>query len=134
MKVVVDTNVVISAILRDRDPETVVLFVLESPDVEWIGSQKIVEEYLEVLMRPKFDLPLEAIALWKARFSKSVLLIESPEAIDFPHDRRDAKFLDCALASQADFFITGDRDFEGAQLVLDLKIVSVRQFIAVTRK
>lgn len=34
MRVVVDTNVLISAILKDKDPEVVLLYVIESPDIE----------------------------------------------------------------------------------------------------
>ena len=31
MRVVVDTNVLISAILKDKDPEAVLLFIIENP-------------------------------------------------------------------------------------------------------
>ena len=32
MKIIVDTNVIISAALRDRDPELVILFIVSHPD------------------------------------------------------------------------------------------------------
>ena len=35
MRVVVDTNVVVSAILRDRLPEKILVFILGHPDFEW---------------------------------------------------------------------------------------------------
>ena len=38
MKIVIDTNIVISAILKDRDPEIVILFVAGHPDFQWIAS------------------------------------------------------------------------------------------------
>lgn len=41
---------------------------------------------------------------------------------------KDAKFLACALAANADFFITGDQDFAEAGRLVRTKIVSVRQF------
>ncbi len=41
MKVVVDTNVVVSAILRDRLPEKILLFVIGRPDFEWVASADI---------------------------------------------------------------------------------------------
>jgi len=34
MKVIVDTNVIVSAALRDKEPEAVVLFISQQPDVE----------------------------------------------------------------------------------------------------
>jgi predicted nucleic acid-binding protein len=45
MKVIIDTNVVVSAALRDKDPEEVVWFVAKQPDVEWVVSQEILNEY-----------------------------------------------------------------------------------------
>ena len=38
MRVLIDTNVLVSAILKDRDPEKVVLFVASRDDREWIVS------------------------------------------------------------------------------------------------
>jgi len=56
MRVIIDTNVVVSAALRDRDPEAIILFVAEQPDFQWIVSEPILEEYKEVLARKKFGL------------------------------------------------------------------------------
>jgi len=44
MKVVIDTNVVISAALKDRIPEEVLLFVVRHPEFEWVATNEIVEE------------------------------------------------------------------------------------------
>ena len=57
MKVLIDTNVLVSAALKDKDPEMVILFVAEQPDFEWIVSAEILAEYKAVLSRPKFSLP-----------------------------------------------------------------------------
>lgn len=40
MKIVIDTNVVVSAVLRDRIPETVILFVIGNPEFEWVASRE----------------------------------------------------------------------------------------------
>jgi hypothetical protein len=45
--------------------------------------------------------------------------------VDFPRDRKDAKFLACAIAAGADFFITGDADFNEAQTLLNTTIISL---------
>ena len=45
MRVLVDTNVVISAILRDRVPEKVILFLIGNEAVEWVVSAEILAEY-----------------------------------------------------------------------------------------
>ena len=40
----------------------------------------------------------------------------------------DNKFLACALATNAEFFITGDRDFSQAQKLISTTILSVSLF------
>ena len=54
MKVVIDTNVLVSAALKDKDPEAVILYVVEQPDFAWVVSPEVLTEYKEVLSRPKF--------------------------------------------------------------------------------
>jgi uncharacterized protein len=56
MRVVIDTNIVVSAILRDRTPEQVLRFVIDSSEWEWIASPSILAEYMGVLDRPMFKL------------------------------------------------------------------------------
>ena len=46
----------VSAALKNKDPEAVVLFVASQPDIEWIVSPAIKTEYKEVLARKKFKL------------------------------------------------------------------------------
>jgi predicted nucleic acid-binding protein len=47
MRVIVDTNVVVSAILRDRLPEKILLFIIARPDFEWVASGEILAEWHE---------------------------------------------------------------------------------------
>jgi uncharacterized protein len=107
MKVVIDTNIIISAILRDRTPEAILIYIIENPAVEWIASTAIVEEYIGVLSRPKFKLPDTLLNRWVEVFQTSIILVQPTETLDFPRDPKDAKFLDCVLFCQADYFITG---------------------------
>ena len=128
MRVVVDTNVVISAILRDRRPEKVLLFIVSRPDFEWVASPDILAEYREVLRRPKFALSEELRSRWDERFRSAIAEWPVGISVSFPRDAKDAKFLACALAANADFLVTGDRDFAGALRIGQTKIVSVAQF------
>ena len=128
MRVVVDTNVLVSAILRDRDPEAVILFVVERDDMEWIVSPEIMEEYRQVLSRPKFALPEDTLQAWFSLLDRFTVCCGADLTIDFPRDQKDAKFLSCAIAAAADYFITGDRDFSQAQKLLSTTILSVTQF------
>lgn len=128
MKIVIDTNVLVSAILKDRDPEKVMLFVAERNDMEWIVSPEIMTEYRQVLSRPKFGLPQETLLAWFSMLDCFTINCPADLAIDFPRDQKDAKFLSCAIVNGADYFITGDRDFSQAQKLLSTTIISVSQF------
>ncbi len=103
MKVIFDTNVVVSAALKDRLPEAVVVFVIEHSDFEWIASSEIVAEYMDVLRRPKFKLPETIIQRWLDAFQQFVTVVEVEHVVDFPRDAKDAKFLACALSAGAHY-------------------------------
>ncbi len=123
-----DTNVLVSAVLRDRTPETVILFVARRNGFEWIVSSEILAEYKDVLNRAKFDLPDEIKLKWFNLLDRLTTLIDVKIAIYFTRDQKDAKFLACALTANADFFITGDRDFSQAQQLVNTTILSVTLF------
>lgn len=128
MRVVVDTNVLASAVLKDKDPETILLFIIESPNVEWIVSHDILMEYKDILSRKKFGLSKDLKNKWVTMINLLTTVIDIDLSIDFPRDRKDAKFLECAIAGDAQFFITGDRDFSKAQKLMNTTIISVSKF------
>ncbi len=104
------------------------MFIVEQEDFEWIVSQAILEEYNEVLARKKFNLSPEVLQKWRGMFEHFTTKIETDIEIDCPRDQKDAKFLECALAAEADYLITGDKDFEEAQKLVQTTIISVSQF------
>ncbi len=128
MKVLIDTNILVSALLKDGLPESVILWVMNNAAWQWIASPAIMEEYREVLQRKKFKFSVEFVARWLALLDDSVVLYQPNRVIDFPRDRKDAKFLECAHCVKADLFITGDRDFEEAQTLTDTVIISAANF------
>lgn len=50
--------------------------------------------------------------------------------INLTRDQKDAKFLACALAANADFLMTGDRDLTQARRLVNTTIISVSSFKA----
>lgn len=51
MRIVIDTNVLISAVVAGGNTERVILFVAENEDFQWIVSDYILGEYKRVLRR-----------------------------------------------------------------------------------
>ncbi|HTG17245.1 MAG TPA: putative toxin-antitoxin system toxin component, PIN family [Blastocatellia bacterium] len=128
MKVVIDTNVLVSAALKDRAPEVVILFAASQPDVEWIVSPAIMAEYKDVLARKKFGLAEELLQRWYKILESLTLSVDIDIEVEFARDRNDAKFVACALASDAQFLITGDRDFTQAEKLMNTTVISVSLF------
>jgi putative PIN family toxin of toxin-antitoxin system len=123
MRVVIDTNVVVSAAFKDRDPEAVILFLASRSDTEWVVTPEIMAEYREVLSRPKFGLPEDIRQSWFDMLDALTITYDIDLDIDFPRDQKDAKFLACAVAAGADY-----KDFSEAKKLLSTTILSVSQF------
>ena len=128
MKVIIDTNIFISAVWRDRNPETVIMWICDQPDWQWMVSKDIKKEYKDVLQRKKFSFPPNVLKEWNEVVDENTIEVSADEAISFPRDQKDAKFLACALSCEADYMITGDKDFTDAQRLVTTTIVSVSMF------
>lgn len=129
MKVVVDTNVLVSAIWRDRSPEKVWPYIIAKPDFTWVASKEIIDKYRRILLRPKFGLSSSLLAQWDEQIRTVISVWAVDVVVGLPRDVSDGKFLACAKVTGADFLITGDRDFATAVNFGLPTIISVRQFL-----
>lgn len=64
MKIIIDTNVLIFAVLKGGTARVVLQFIIDSYVYEWIISAEILREYKEVISRPKFKLRQEVLQEW----------------------------------------------------------------------
>ena len=103
--------------------------VLNNPKWEWVVSASIMQDYEAVLRRKKFKFSDEFVNRWLGLIMTSVTVYLPTANIDFPRDYNDTKFLECAEIARADLFITGDRDFEEAEGIIDTFIISVTNFV-----
>lgn len=128
MRVVIDTNVLVSAALKDGTPEAVILFVVGRSDIEWVASPQILTEYFDVLARPRFKLLDAERQAWQDLLRETVTRVEASSSVEFTRDPKDAKFIVCALDTGADYLITGDRDLDDARKMLDTTIITAAEF------
>ena len=61
-------------------------------------------------------------------FNSLIEIVEIDDHLDFPRDQKNAKFLECALSTEAEYFITGDKDFQEARKLVNTTILSIAQF------
>lgn len=128
MRVIIDTNDLVSAAISGRKPEMIIGWILNHPNCEWIVSTDILAEYREVLSRSKIKLTEAERQQWFSLIENSTQVISVDINIDFPRDPKDAKFIACAFSSEADFFITGDSDFRDVQTWGKTLMISVSDF------
>ena len=109
LKLVLDTNVVVSAVLKPAGLERVSLvFALTAPARLYV-SRDIFEEYERVLHRPQLKLSHsrlgEVLDLLKSRS----LLVTPSRRLEVTPDPDDNIFLECAEEARADYLVTGNK-------------------------
>jgi len=131
MTVVIDTNVVLSAILFGGKPKQVLEMAL-SGSIQLAISESLVNELQGVLQRPKFELSAQLIQTVVSEYASIARWIEPSEHFNVVvDDPSDNQFIDCAVAAKADYLITGDKHLLNLGTFRMIKIVSVDNFIAI---
>ena len=128
MRVIIDTNILVSAVLKGRKPRNIIQLISDHSDIDWIVSQEVLAEYKEVLNRRKLKLTDEVRQEWLEKIETIPKLINVNVTVDFTRDPKDSKFIALARVSEADFLITGDRDFEEMIELEKTVIISVSLF------
>lgn len=109
IRTVIDTNVIVSALLSPAGNEALILLAVHQGLLQPCFSDDILAEYAAVLARPKFGFPADEIAaLMTMLLERGEKLAADPSAPASP-DPGDTKFLACAHAAQADFLVTGNK-------------------------
>jgi uncharacterized protein len=109
IRAVIDTNVVVSGLLTPAGNEALILLGIHQGLVRPCFSEEILEEYADVLARPKFAFPADEIAALLAMFrQRGELIVPKPSAA-VSVDPGDTKFLQCAETAQADYLVTGNK-------------------------
>ncbi len=108
MRVVLDTNVLISAVVYGGNPREILQAAI-SKAIQMSVSDALVKELRDVLHRPQFGLNQEFIESTIAELisvAEWVVPQQHYELIE--DDPSDNQVLDCAVAARADYLVTGD--------------------------
>ena len=134
MRLILDTNVLVSANIQRSYPYFIVDRVFADPNFELCISDELFAEYVEVLNRDKFakfpdfharvQTLLSDIKTYGLRFKPTV-------KVDLISDEPDNRLLELAETCGADYLVTGNtNDFTLTQYK-ETKIVSPKEFFEV---
>jgi putative PIN family toxin of toxin-antitoxin system len=130
VRIVLDTNVLVSALLNPHGTPGRIIDLVLSGAVVVLFDDRILAEYRDVLARPKLRIsPVESSYLLEFIETEGVLAPAPPLDVELP-DPDDLPFVEVAAAAFADALVTGNaRHFSPAVEILSMPILSPAEFI-----
>ena len=129
MKVVVDTNVLVSGVFFGGLPGRV-LEAWRDGEIELVVSPEILEEYRRV--GDKLGQQFDGISLgpFLALLVTHAKIVEpSPLKGQISRDQDDDKFIACAVEGECRYIISGDKDLLDLSTYRKIRIVAPREFM-----
>jgi putative PIN family toxin of toxin-antitoxin system len=134
MKIVLDTNVLVSGLLTPFGPGGEIARMVSAGKLILQFDSRILSEYRDVLYRPKFQFSKDHIDSLLDYIKKIGQLVP---AIPLKHslpDPDDEPFLEIAIAGSAECLITGNKSHYPPRFREGVKILSPSEFIDFYRK
>ncbi len=131
MRVVVDTNIFVSILIRPGKALSTFVDYLDQ-HATILYSTETLTELVDVMRRRKFDAYTapEEVAVFVQWLIAAGELVTIDEAPAVSRDPKDDKFLAVALAGRADYLISGDKDLLVLGRIGATPIVSPAAFLA----
>ncbi|MDO9289387.1 MAG: putative toxin-antitoxin system toxin component, PIN family [Thermodesulfovibrionales bacterium] len=109
MRIVADTNVLISALITPFGNAARILDMLFGGELHLLYDDRILSEYRDVLLRPKFIFEEKDVdALLTLIEAEGIKVIATP--VDYPYvDKDDIPFVEVAVTGNAEALITGNK-------------------------
>lgn len=136
MRVVIDSNVFVSATLSEKSAPAEIIKAWIRGEYEIIISQEILEELRRVLFKPQ----IRAYSVWTEEevreFLKSLeeLSVKVPGNLKLrviKEDPTDDKFIIAAIEGEADYIVSGDAHLRKLGSYKSIKIVAPAQFVKI---
>ena len=133
MRIVLDTNVIVSGLLSPFGPPGEIVRMVSSGTLILCVDARLLAEYDEVLARPKFGFDQDSVAAFLDYMDfKSEVIASQPLDHRLP-DLDDEPFLEVALAAGADCLVTGNLVHFPADLRVGATVLSPAEFMAALR-
>lgn len=129
MKLVIDTNVVASAMFFGGKPRQLIE-MLVTHRLDAYASQAIITEYQETAEELQSRYPDKPIRLPLAGIISAMKLVAPVSHIHVCRDPDDDKFIECAKDAGCIYIVSGDKDLLSIGRYQDIQILTVAQFLA----
>ena len=128
-KIILDTNLWISFLISKNFNE--IDNLIQTKDIKLIFSNESLEEFIEVVRRPKFKKFFSKKDIEKLLdiFDQYAELIKVKSQINICRDPKDNFLLNLAVDGKADFLVTGDKDLLILEKMEKTQIITYRTLI-----
>jgi putative PIN family toxin of toxin-antitoxin system len=109
IRVVIDTNILVSALLQPEGLPAAVLMLALSGEVQLCVSAAVFAEYDEVIRRPRLKRSADVIEGTLRSIRKLGVWVKPNVRVEECSDPDDNIFLECAQAGEADYLVTGNK-------------------------
>lgn len=136
MKIVLDTNVVISGFLIPGGPPGKIVDLWAENKLTVVVSQALIEEYFDVLLRPKFKragtiIERQDLLMGLLEMENSIFVYPGIRLDVIREDPEDNRVLECAVEGKVQYIISGDEHLLALKEFQGIVIVSPAEFITV---
>lgn len=127
MKVVIDTNVVVSALFFGGKPRTLIELLINK-ELDAYITQDIIEEYRDTVAYLQNKYKEKQVFVPLAHIISSCKLIKKETDIKVCRDPDDDKFISCAIDAKCLYIISGDKDLLTIRQYEGIRIMTVAEF------
>lgn len=127
VRVVLDTNILTSALVYGGKPEKILRLALEKR-IQVVISPILQAELADIIAK-KFPLSLEDMYLLKHEMQKSFVIVQPRANLAISRDEDDNRVLEAAVEGECDFIVTGDQDLLELKQYKRIKIVTPLAFL-----
>ncbi len=129
MKIVIDTNIVVSGIVFGGKPERLLRLAIKN-DVEMCISSQILAEYDEIIARLSAKYPKRPKSITLKDLIDSASIVSPTQTVTVCRDNDDNKFIECVLAGKCLYIVSGDADLLDLKAYAGIEIVTVAEFFS----
>ncbi|MBI5026231.1 MAG: putative toxin-antitoxin system toxin component, PIN family [Nitrospirae bacterium] len=124
-----DTNVLISALITPFGNAARILDMVLGGELQLLYDDRILTEYREVLLRPKFSFEEKYVDALLTFFDAEGMKVTSTP-VNYPHvDKDDIPFIEVAITGKVEALITGNKRHFKGEYTRTLKIMTPDEFL-----